>query len=220
MIVPAGGLSEDGTEWIPSNNKFLLPVKVLSAIFRGILCKSIEKAIEKQKIKLPDDYQSFKELKDLCYKKQWVVYSEKPFANPENLINYLGNYTHRVAISNQRILSHKDGKVTFAYKDYKVAGLRKEMTMDEDEFIRRFLQHVLPSGFSKIRYFGFMALRYLQSNIEKCIGLLRKETFLPQLVGLNAMEVYRLLFKKDPICCPKCKKGRLIAVAKIIIAPS
>lgn len=220
MIVPAGGLSEDGTEWIPSNKKFFLPVKVLSVIFRGMLCKAIEKALEKQKVKLPTDYKDFKVLKDLCYKKQWVVYSEKPFSNPENLINYLGNYTHRVAISNQRIISHKDGKVTFSYKDYKVAGLRKEMTLEEDEFIRRFLQHVLPSGFSKIRYFGFMALRYLQSNIERCITLLDKETFLPKLIGLNAMEVYRHLFKKDPICCSKCQKGRLIPLAKSIIAPS
>lgn len=220
MIVPAGGLSEDGAEWIHSNKKFLLPVKVLSAIFRGIMCRSIEKAIEKQKIKLPEDYKDFKTLKDLCYKKQWVVYSEKPFANPDNLINYLGNYTHRVAISNQRIISHKEGKVTFTYKDYKAAGLRKVMTLDEDEFIRRFLQHVLPSGFSKIRYFGFMALRHLQVNIEKCISLLEKEVFIPQLVGLNALEVYRHLFKKDPICCPKCKKGKLIPIAKNSIAPS
>jgi hypothetical protein len=158
---------------------------------------------------LPRDVKSFVELKEKCYKKQWVVYSEKPFANPENLINYLGNYTHRVALSNQRIIDHADGKVTFSYKDYKSAGLRKNMTMDQDEFIRRFLQHVLPSGFSKIRYFGFMALRHLQANIEQCIELLDKVTLLPELVGLNAYEVYRQLFEKDPQKCTKCKYGKL-----------
>jgi hypothetical protein len=220
MIVPAGGLCEDGSEWIPSHKKFFLPVKILSTIFRGILCKEIEKAIEKKKITLPQDEVSFKKIKDLCYKKQWVVYSEKPFSNPENLINYLGNYTHRVALSNERILSHKDGKVTFSYKDYKTAGLRKEMTIEEDEFIRRFLQHVLPSGFSKIRYFGFLALRYLQENIEKCITLLNQETFLPKLVGLNAIEVYRYLFKKDPLCCSKCKKGVMTSVCKQKYVPT
>ena len=96
----------------------------------------------------------------------------------------------------------------------------KEMTLDEDEFIRRFLQHVLPSGFSKIRYFGFLALRYLQENIEKCITLLNKETFLPKLVGLNAMEVYRELFKKDPFCCLKCKKGIMTPVNRRMSAPT
>lgn len=220
MIVPAGGLCEDGSEWIPSHKKFFLPVKILSTIFRGILCKEVEKAIEKKKITLPQDEVSFKKIKDLCYKKQWVVYSEKPFSNPENLINYLGNYTHRVALSNERIIAHRDGKVTFNYKDYKTAGLRKEMTLDEDEFIRRFLQHVLPSGFSKIRYFGFLSLRYLQENIEKCITLLNQETFLPQLVGLNAIEVYRYLFKKDPLCCSKCNKGVMTSVCKQKHAPS
>ena len=220
MIVPAGGLCEDGSEWIPSHKKFFLPVKILSIIFRGILCKEIEKAIEKHKIKLPDEYKNFKELKDLCYKKQWVVYSEKPFSNPENLINYLGNYTHRVALSNERLLAYKEGKVTFSYKDYKAAGLRKEMTLDEDEFIRRFLQHVLPSGFSKIRYFGFLSLRYLQENMEKCITLLNQETFLPKLVGLNAIEVYRYLFKKDPLCCSKCKKGVMTSVCKQKYVPT
>ena len=210
MIVPAGGLSEDNSEWIPSHENFFLPVKVLSAIFRGILCKTIENGIENKSIKLPDGNASFQSIKNTCYKTKWVVYSEKPFSNPENLINYLANYTHRVAISNQRILELKDGKVTFMYKDYKVGGFRKKMTLDEDEFIRRFLQHVLPSGFSKIRYFGFLALRCLKSNLEDIFSLLEKDILLPKYEGLNAYEVIRTLFNKDPICCEKCKKGRYI----------
>jgi hypothetical protein len=210
MIVPAGGLSEDNTEWIATHNKFFLPVKVLSAVFRGVLCKSIENGIKKNTIKLPKENENFQSIKNNCYKNNWVVYSEKPFSNPENLIKYLANYTHRVAISNQRIVEHKNGKVTFVYKDYKVGGVRKNITLDEDEFIRRFLQHILPNGFSKIRYFGFLALRCLKSNLGDIFSLLEKDIVLPKYEGLNSYEVFRSLFNKDPICCEKCKKGKYI----------
>lgn len=220
MIVPAGGLSEDGTEWIPSHEKFFLPVKVLSAVFRGIMVSMLQRSFDKGRLKLPDDVTDFEQLKALCYKKKWVVYSEKPFASPENLINYLGNYTHRVAISNHRLIKQEDGKVSFYYKDYKNAGVRKVMTLDENEFIRRFMQHILPSGFSKIRYYGFLSLRLLQQNIEQCISLIDKVTFLPELVGLNGYEVYRYLTKKDPLKCSKCKKGLMANIKSVNKAPS
>lgn len=220
MIVPAGGLSEDSTEWIPSHEKFFLPVKILSAVFRGILIGLLQKAFEKGKIKLPNDITDFDQIKTLCYKKKWVVYSEKPFTSPENLINYLGNYTHRVAISNHRLIKHEDGKVSFYYKDYKNAGVRKVMTLDENEFIRRFMQHILPSGFSKIRYYGFLSLRLLQQNIEQCVNLIDKATFLPELVGLKGYEVYRHITKKDPLKCTKCNKGIMMSKQRINKAPS
>lgn len=220
MIVPAGGLSEDSTEWIPSHEKFFLPVKVLSAVFRGIMVDLLQKTFEKGKIKLPDDTADFEQIKELCYKKKWVVYSEKPFASPENLINYLGNYTHRVAISNHRLIKHENGKVSFYYKDYKNGGTRKVMTLDENEFVRRFMQHILPSGFSKIRYFGFLSLRLLQENVEQCISLMDKLTFIPELVGLNGYEVYRRLTKTDPLKCSKCKKGKMLIKGKLLSAPS
>jgi hypothetical protein len=207
MIVPSGGLTEDNSEWIPSSNKFFVPVKAISKIFRGILCKALEDAVRLKKIILPYDTHSFQQLKTKCYKTNWVVYSEKPFANPKNLIKYLGNYTHRVAISNQRITSFKDGKVSFTYKDYKNGGFKRVMTLDQNEFTRRFLQHVLPSGFSKIRYYGFLSLRFINENIELCCNLLNKSINISNLVGLNAFEVYRYLFNKDPLCCEKCKKG-------------
>lgn len=220
MIVPAGGLSEDGTEWIPSHKKFFLPVKVLSAIFRGILFRNFEKAIQKKEIKLTEEIRSIEILKQIWYKKKWVVYAKKPFAKPDNLINYLGNYTHRVAISNQRILKYIDGKVIFAYKDYKNAGLRKTMSLPEEEFIRRFLQHILPSGFRKIRYFGFMALRFLKRNLDKCVEILNKAVFLPALEGLNALEVVSFAINKDMTACKKCKQGRMRAKYKIIASPT
>ena len=220
MIIPAGGLSEDGREWIPSHEKFFLPVKVLSAIFRGILFKYFDKAIQKGEIKLTNDIKDVETLKGICYKKKWVVYAKKPFAKPDNLINYLGNYTHRVAISNQRILKHTDGKVIFGYKDYKNAGLRKTMSLPEEEFIRRFLQHILPSGFRKIRYFGFMSLRFLKENLDKCVEILNKTVFLPILEGLNALEVVSFVINKDITSCKKCKKGRMRAKHKIIASPT
>ena len=158
---------------------------------------------------MPEDILNFKQIKDLCYKNNWVVYCEKPFSCNDNLIQYLGNYTHRVAISNHRIESDENGKVSFWYKDYKVGGLKKRMSLDASEFIRRFMQHVLPSGFYKIRYFGFMAICNMQTKLATCFELIDKTTFLPTLQGLNALDVMRNLSGKDPLCCPKCKTGQM-----------
>ena len=209
MIVPAGGLSEDQTEWVYAGKKFFLPVKALSAIFRGILCRFLEQAVINGDINLPDEFIDFKSIKDQCYRKKWVVYCEKPFTCSNSLIQYLGNYTHRVAISNNRILQHQDGKVSFCYKDNKSAGQKKNISIDADEFIRRFLQHVLPAGFYKIRYFGFMAMCNMKSKLELCFNLIEKVIFLPVLQGLTALEVWRIITGQDPLCCPKCKTGRM-----------
>lgn len=209
-IVPAGGLSDDGMEWISSAKKFFVPVKVLSAVFRGILCRLIEDAVRNKEINLPDNTPDFQSIKSKCYAKKWVVYAEKPFASPDNLIRYLGNYTHRVAISNHRIVESKDGKVTFCYKDYKAGGTRKTMTLEAAEFIRRFMQHVLPSGFCKIRYFGFMAMCNLKTKLSLCYSLILMPTYLPKLTGLQATEVLQLISGKDPVICSKCNVGKLI----------
>lgn len=211
MIVPAGGLTEDGREWIPANANYFLPVKILSAVFRGILCKQLEMAYKNGQLKLPEDT-NFKQLKQQCYKTKWVVYSEKPFKCAQNLINYLGNYTHRVAISNQRIIKLEKGKVHFWYKDYQAGGLKKVMTLDAQEFIRRFMQHVLPNGFCKIRYYGFMSLANLKQAREDCNLIIRKVTYLPTLEGLSGLEVYRWVTGKDPARCPKCKELSMKAI--------
>ena len=164
MIVPAGGLSDDEMEWIPAGRKFFLPVIVLGCIFRGILCKLIRQSILKNEINLPDGVKSFEVLKNKLYLKNWNVNSEKPFCGPERVIQYLGNYTHRVAISNHRIISDDDGKITFRYKDYKSGVFNKTITLDADEFIGRFLRHILPCGFYKIRYFGILASSNAQTK--------------------------------------------------------
>ena len=209
MIVSAGGLSEDQMEWVPSGKKFFLPVRMLSNVFRGILCRLLEQATVNRRINLPDGLIDFKSVKTQCYRKKWVVYCEKPFSDTDRLIQYLGNYTHRVAISNQRILSHKDGEVCFCYKDYKSAGINRSITLDANEFISRFLQHVLPCGFYKIRYFGFMAMRNMQSKLAKCFDLIEKAAFLPVFEGMTALEVWRNITGRDPLCCPICKTGKM-----------
>lgn len=210
MIVPAGGLSEDLSEWVPSGKKFFLPVKVLSAVFRGILCRLLEQSVTTGEIKLPEGIKSFKKIKDDCYLKRWVVYCEKPFSGSARLIRYLGNYTHRVAISNHRLISQQDGKVTFSFKDYAQAAEVKVITVDALEFIRRFMQHVLPHGFYKIRYFGFMAICNIKSKLAECFSLIGKTTFLSQLEGLPAIEVWRSITGIDPLRCPKCGSGKML----------
>jgi len=209
MIVPAGGLSEDNMEWVKTGKKFFLPVKAISKVFRGILCKLLEQAVDDKSIILPDGVKSFKSVKNQCYQKNWVVYCEKPFSNADNLIHYLGDYTHRVAISNNRLLKHQDGKITFSFKDYRTGGINKKITLDVCEFIKRFMQHVLPPGFYKIRYFGFMAICNTKSKLAKCYNLIEKTSFLPVLQGLNALDVWRIITGKDPLCCPKCKTGKM-----------
>lgn len=209
MIVPAGGLSEDEMEWIAAKKNFFIPVKALSAVFRGILCKMLEKAVNNGCIKLPYDCSEFRQIKNECYQKNWVVYCEKPFSNADKLIHYLGNYTHRVAISNHRIIEHQNGKVSFYYKNYTAAGLRQTISLETDKFISRFLQHVLPAGFYKIRYFGFMAMCNMKSKLAQCFDLIDKISFLPKLKGLNALEVCSIIFEMDIFCCPKCKSGKM-----------
>ncbi len=210
MIVPAGGLSEDQMEWVPSGKKFFLPVKILSAVFRGILCKNLEHAIKSGAINLPEGTIGFGEVKKQCYAKKWVVYCEKPFACPDNLIGYLGNYTHRVAISNHRIIAHQDNKVTFYYKDYKSGGIKRLISLDDNEFIRRFMQHVLPGGFYKIRYFGILAMCNMKTKLHTCFDLIPQASYLPVLQGLSALEVMRCITGIDPLMCPKCKSGRMV----------
>lgn len=215
MMVPAGGLTEDRGEWIPSAKNFLVPVKVLSAVFRRVLWASLEGALVDGRLALAPDGKDFKTLKDLCYKTPWVVYCQKPFSCADKLIRYLGNYTHRVAICNHRIISHENAKVRFYYKDYKSNGANRVLTVDAHEFIRRFLQHILPTGFSKIRYFGFLALSTMKANLARCYELVGNIGFLPTLEGLTGQEVFRAITGIDPSRCPSCKTGIMQRIATL-----
>lgn len=209
MIVPAGGLSSDETEWIRSNQKYLLPVKVLSGVFRAVFSKMLQQAISKQQVNLPDDVKNYNQLKEAMYAKKWVVFAEKPLSGPERVIDYLGRYTNRVAFTNRRLVSDQEGKITFSYKDYGMDGIKRKMKLDANEFIKRFFMHVLPGGFYKIRYFGIMALCNMSTKLAMCFELLEKIAWIPQLQGLNAMELVRMLTGNNPLSCPMCKTGRM-----------
>jgi hypothetical protein len=215
-VVPGGGLSVDRTRWIACRPRFFLPVRVLSALFRGLFLHHLKQAYEEGKLEFAGELgplagpSRFKRLLKEARKKKWVVYAKRPFGGPQQVLDYLGRYTHRVAISNHRLLRLEDGKVTFSWKDYRDSGASKEMTLGAEEFIRRFLIHVLPDGFQKIRYFGLMANRGRAVNLALCRSLMpdAAET-LPALEVKDWKERYRELTGEDVHLCPACKQGRL-----------
>lgn len=212
MIVPAGGLSEDNIEWMHSPKKFFVPVKALSSMFRGILIKSIMHLLKSGTLKIPDSYPDVPTLKQQLYQKRWQVYAKKAFGGMQSVLSYLGRYTHRVAISNQRLVSLKDGKVCFAYRDYRKGNKHGTMTLPVTEFCRRFLQHILPHGYYKIRYFGILAAVNMPTKREQAISLIGKTMLLPQWEGLPAYEIIQSITGKDPLLCPLCKQGRMLRI--------
>lgn len=216
MLIPAGGLSDDGMEWVHAGRKFFLPVKALSKVFRGVLWSLLEKQIVQDAVKLPDDQPSLSVLKKRLYAKNWHVYTKKSLAGPQSVVQYLGKYTHRVAISNSRLVAVKEGKVTFRWKDYRKKLQKQLMSLDAEEFIGRFMRHVLPSGFYKIRYYGLLASINGKKR-EQCVRLIGKDRPVSLLQGLQAKQVVKVVTGKDPDQCPKCHRGRLMP--KTILDP-
>lgn len=209
FLVPSGGLSEDGMEWIRGNDKFLVPVKLLSRIFRSRCADKLKSMIDGGQVNLPDGT-GWDTVKESIYRKKWVVYAKKTGKTVDRALEYLARYTNRVAIGNNRITNVENGKVTFRYKDAKTGKYNREMTLSAEEFIRRFLQHILPQGFYKIRYFGILATANIKTLREQCIALIGKDQLLPQFEGLNAYEVLRMIMEGDPSLCMKCKTGRMV----------
>ena len=186
-IVTGGGLTDE-KRWRQSRKKFFLPVKVLSAKFRGKLLFYLKRA------GLHFD--------SVLYHKPWVIYCKPPFTNPSTVINYLGRYTHRVAISNNRILALKDGEVSFRWKDYR-DGCQKVMTISATEFIRRFMLHILPQAFRKIRHYGLLAARNKLERIHLC----QRMTKTPMPIPLTPTELLQKICSKDFPLCPCCGIG-------------
>lgn len=208
-VVPAGGLSPDRSRWIPSRNRFFLPVKVLGRLLRGKFLAFLASAFRKKKLQFagtlallatPSAFDRF--LRQLR-SKSWVVYAKRPFGGPEHVIQYLARYTHRVAISNGRLIEMKDGRVTFRWRDSAHSNQQKVMTLDAIEFIRRYLLHILQSGFVKIRHFGFLANRNRREALARCRALLPTQTDQPA-DGLNATQRSAVQRK-----CPLCQTGTL-----------
>jgi hypothetical protein len=207
MIIPSGGLSEDQMEWIPCRNNFFAPKKVISSLFRGILCHYINQAIENNQLNIPENFH-WQAVKNTLYKTRWNVNIQKPMSGINGVVKYLGKYTNRVAISNTRITSVKNGKVAFRYKDRKRL-VSKIMQLDSLEFIRKFMLHILPDNFYKIRYYGIMASANSQTKKQQIIALMESCMPIPEYEGLSAIEIYSLITNRDVSRCPKCRKGRI-----------
>jgi hypothetical protein len=220
-IVPGGGVSLDGQRWVSSRPDYFLPVQVLARLFRGKFLAGVKAAFQAGRLRLPEALQdpaSFQALIDRLYAKAWVVYSKPPFGSPEQVLAYLARYTHRVAISNSRLVRLAGGRVTFTYKDYTQGGRVREMTLPVAEFIRRFLLHVLPEGFVRIRYYGLLANRNRQRTLARCRELLAAATpaepsEAPSQEGWQAR--LARLTGTDPTLCPQCGRGHLRRIEEL-----
>ena len=215
-IIPAGALCCDKKRWIGSPNPdFLFSVKALSKVFRGKFTGYLKKAYSQGKLVFAgkslefESRKGFKALIDKLYREDWVVYSKKPFAGPEKVLDYLGRYTFRTAISNERIKGAGDGRVTFTYRDRRDGNLKKEATLSADEFIRRFLLHVLPNSYMRIRHFGFLANRNRKENIVCLKKLLGVSGDTGEKPGQNIEELMLELTGKDISRCPRCRIGTM-----------
>ena len=218
MIVPGGGLSDDGSRWVSSRSSFLVHVKVLARLFRGKFLAMLSKAHAEGQLKFFNahaglaDKRSFKRFLVPLRRTKWVVYCKDPFAGPQQVLRYLSRYTHRVAISNRRLVSADDKGVAFRWKDYRIGegpGRWKTMTLPPHEFIRRFLMHVLPKGFHRIRHYGLFANGNRAANIARARELLGAA---PRIVETEeqkgaAPDEPRVL----PCACPRCG-GRMIVI--------
>jgi hypothetical protein len=210
-VVPAGGLALDRSSWKRTRRpNFLLPVRVLSRVFRGKFREGLKVAFQQRKLvfcgslQYLSDANQFQRFLSQLRRKDWVVYAKPPFGGPEHVPHYLARYTHRIAISNHRLLSFDGKEVTFRWKDYAHGNKKRKMTLSADEFLRRFLLHVLPGGFVRIRHLGFLANRHRTSSIALCRKLIGEEQALPQCPKTTKLRV------KTSWPCPRCSSPMLV----------
>jgi len=204
MIVPGGGITECA-QWkkAKSNGAFLFPVKAMSVVYKNKFMEKLNHFLEKEKMSLDVS------LRRMLYNKNWVVYAKQPFLGPKQVIEYLGRYTHKIAISNHRIKNVSDGKVTFSYKDYAHGSVQKLMTLDAEEFLRRFCLHILPPQFVKMRHYGILASR----NKQKLKMLQLKMGIIPiKKEKTTWKEITRTKLNFDVDACPCCKTGKMIRI--------
>jgi Putative transposase/Transposase zinc-binding domain len=203
-VVPGGGLALDGSTWVATSSRFFLPVHVLSRVFRGKFTAELKQLLLQGKLQFhgslkelaaPERFQRF--LRQL-FSKDWVVYAKPPFGGAEHVLQYLARYTHRVAISNHRLVAFKDDRVSFRWKDYAAGSKQKVMSVSADEFLRRFLIHVLPKGLVRIRHFGLFANRKRSASLLRCRFLLKVAAPPPQLAPTAQIK------------CPLCSEPMLV----------
>jgi hypothetical protein len=214
-VVPAGGLSADHTRWIKPPYDFFLPVKVLSRVFRGKFCAALKRALHNGRLNFHGDLEILTEPETFAawmrplFRKDWVVYAKPPFGGPEYVLRYLGRYTHRVAISNHRLVSFADGKVTFRWRDSAHHNEQKLLTLALDEFLRRFLLHLLPQAFVRIRHCGFLANRRRGTTLPLCLHLLASAPHTTQAISSHS--------PGDLWTCPKCA-GPMVVIERLTAA--
>jgi hypothetical protein len=223
-VVPGGGIGPDASRWVPCRSGFFLPVRVLSRVFRGKFLALLRAAFDRGQLAFhgklspladPAEFQS--RLSDSA-RSEWVVYAKRPFGGPQQVLKYLARYTHRVAISNGRLTDLEGEQVTFRWKDYAHGGKQKTMTLKAVEFIRRFLLHVLPAGFVRIRHYGFLANRVCREKLELCRTLLAAVT---QPVAVEPITEPKPAVEGRPEAhaCPACGEGRMVIVETLRVAP-
>lgn len=216
-VVPAGGLALDGTRWVHARPSFFLPVKILSRVFRGKFVADLRVAFRAGRLTLPKDLQHLKTepafvawLRSL-FRHEWVVYAKPPFGGPRHVLHYLARYTHRVAISNHRLVNVTDDHVTFRWKDYRHGSQTRLMTLSADEFLRRFCLHVLPKGFVRIRFYGFLAPRCRTEALARCRQVLGAN---PPPVPAASVDDPSTRVSLPP--CPACG-GMMVAVERLTV---
>ena len=220
-VVAGGALSFDKSRWIASRDNFLFSVKALSIVFRAKFTQYLIKAFLKGNLIFPGNICTLADEKEFLLfvkgvrQKNWVVYCKKPFAGPQQVLEYIGRYTHRVAISNHRIINVENGNVTFTYRDRRKNNTLKTMTLKSAEFIRRFLLHVLPDSFVRIRHFGFLANRYKKENLQHCRTIIGYSEEIPETTEKNYQQHMLELTGIDITLCPCCKKGSMVVVEEI-----
>jgi len=204
-VVPAGGLSLDHTRWVRSPDNYFLPKAVLRKVFRGKFVAALRQAFQNGELRFPENFKLLSEPKIFAawlrplFRQDWVVYLKRPFGGPHYVLQYLGRYTHRVAISNHRLVSFVDGQVTFLWRDSAHNNEQKPLTLSLDKFLRRFLLHILPQGFVRIRHFGFLACRRRSKTLPLCFQLLGAAQEAPSEEHTSSTEDAPDLYR-----CPKC----------------
>jgi len=214
-VIPVGGLSLDGKHWVRLRYAFFLPVKVLSRVFRGKFIAGLKRAFHDGELSFPGsirhlaDEKAFHSFLRSLFRHNWVVYAKRPFGGPEHVLHYLARYTHRVAISNHRLVNVADGKVTFRWKDYARGSRQRTMAVGGEEFLRRFLLHVLPRGFVRIRFFGFLANRLRTQLLPLCQRLL-------EAISHQRLPTPQTGETKLPVSwlCPHCG-GAMVLIEKL-----
>ena len=205
-VVPGGGIAVDGTRWVACRAGFFLPVRVLSRVFRGKFIDGLRRARADGKLVGVEDDRAFDAMLDASVKRDWVVYAKPPFGGPAHVLKYLARYTHRIAISDRRLVAIDERRVTFTWKDYRRHAERpRTMTLDGAEFLRRFLLHAVPRGFMRIRHFGLLANRVRAKNLAICRQLLAAAPTATWTTSAAAVPA-----RAEAPCCPACGRGRLL----------